>query len=187
MIRLHQEFSFAPSISTPPAPSSIERRCRNRGAIPTPDSVGSEHRARHADLSPWNHATPHKPSDASGPKVADRQARSLRTSAPRIELNAWLAIVGVSHHRRQYRETTSPRARRAPRVLPGNAGKAARPFSGNTFAAFSALPTAPPFTYTFKPERAADGDVGKGHHSSTRAQELIGLKKSGKKKQSVVA
>ena len=61
--------SLHPSLRHP-ASSSIERPCRNRGANPTPDSVGSEHRARHADPSPWSHATPHKPSGACGPKAA---------------------------------------------------------------------------------------------------------------------
>ena len=53
-----------------PASSSIERPCRNRGANPTPDSVGSERRTKPANQSPWSHATPHKPSGACGPKPA---------------------------------------------------------------------------------------------------------------------
>lgn len=52
------------------ASSSTQPPCRNRGTIPTPDSVGSEPRARPADPSPWSHATPAQPNGADGPKAA---------------------------------------------------------------------------------------------------------------------
>jgi hypothetical protein len=52
------------------ASSSTQPPCRNRGTVSTPDSVGSEHRARPADPSPWSHATPAQPDGADGPKAA---------------------------------------------------------------------------------------------------------------------
>jgi hypothetical protein len=58
---------------------------------------------------PTNRAVP---ADPKRPGPADRQARSLRTSAPPVTLTVWLALVGVSHHRRQCREMSSPRTGR---------------------------------------------------------------------------
>ncbi len=62
-VLLHPSLRRLASFSTQPP-------CRNRGTIPTPDSVGSEHRARPADPSPWSHATPAQPDGADGPKAA---------------------------------------------------------------------------------------------------------------------
>ena len=53
-----------------PASSSIERPCRNRGANPTPDSVGPEHRVKPPDPSSWSYAILHKPSGTCGTTAA---------------------------------------------------------------------------------------------------------------------
>ena len=107
---LHPSLRSSASFSTQPP-------CRNRGANPTSDSVGPEHRAQPVNESPWSHATP-EPSlsdGADGPKSApaDHFARSLRqSSVPRIALIVWLGLADGSHHSRRCRDLASSRAGR---------------------------------------------------------------------------
>ena len=100
--------SLHPSLRHP-ASSSIERPCRNRGANPTPDSVGSEHRAQHADPQSWRHATWRTTSCFSGRSHfrplgigAARQAEVHRPLAQDI------VKIGCLSHGAKYPHATGP-------------------------------------------------------------------------------
>ncbi len=115
--------SLHPSLRHP-ASSSIERPCRNRGAIPTPDSVGPEHRAKPADPSPWSHATPHEPSGACGPKAAG-------TGRPSSEVTADFSSANRAERvaRPRRRESSRPAVSRLG-IVPSRA-RPLRNFSGS--------------------------------------------------------
>lgn len=70
-----------------------------RFALSEAPSIGRSTLINHCGVMrlPTNRA---KPADPKRPESADRPTRLLRLAVPRVALIVWLALVGVSHHRR---------------------------------------------------------------------------------------